>query len=838
MLHNFKRKKHNCAMETGDHFKNGAEPKSRRVGVNFVNLFMAAMLLCCFCFSNKAMGQTWNVGYPTASNVVATLSGGTLNISGTGAMQDFHQAVSGEAPWNGSRSSITKVIIGNGVETVGPKSFHDCNNLASVELPNSLWKIGYMAFTNCTKLTSITIPCCVTVISAGAFYGCSSLSTVYYRSSSNLSIDGAYGYSQIFPTKQGTLYLYPTRYDNRNLSLSGTPSSPGYSFSDLFNSINILYDFSFTPSTSWQTSSSSIQSSSCGGDYKVYRMYVYSGEKYTFATDGSNGSSSSFNSMLTLYDRYGNQLAWSNGTGGGEVITDYQFNYTDYAYLVVSQGWAGAYGSFTLAYRQTPIPTYSVTLDRQSGTGGSSSVTATYNAPMPSATAPSRTGYTFGGYYTGTNGTGTQYYNSSMSSVRYWDISYNTTLYARWTPITYTVSYNGNGNTGGSTASSSHTYDVARNLTSNGFSREFTVTRNYNGNGQATTAVTASSSFDGWATSSSGAKVYNNNQSVSNLSSTNGSTVTLYAKWIAGSVTLPTPTRTDYTFTGWFTSASGGTFVGSGGATYTPTANITIYAQWTQGPYLNLSHDNYNFSASGGASPAITISSNQSWSIVSSNTSWLTASPTSGSNNSSFTMTATANSSTSSRSATVTISGGGITKTINVSQDGNNPNTLTLSQSSLSCSAVSSVFPSVTVTSNVSWTASSSNSSWLTVTPASGSNNGSISIRAAENTSTSSRSGTITVSGGGINRTVSVTQSGATISVIYFPIFDGLSGEYFQGASAVTLKLKGIGAEKFTVFKVNGTTTTTFNPNVRGIHTVEAVTANGRSRIITCIIVK
>ena len=48
----------------------------------------------------------------------------------------------------------------------------------------------------------------------------------------------------------------------------------------------------------------------------------------------------------------------------------------------------------------------------------------------------------------------------------------------------------------------------------------------------------------------------------------------------AGStVTLPTPTRANYTFNGWYTAASGGTKVD--GATYTPTGNVTLYAQWT-----------------------------------------------------------------------------------------------------------------------------------------------------------------------------------------------------------------------------------------------------------------
>ena len=48
-----------------------------------------------------------------------------------------------------------------------------------------------------------------------------------------------------------------------------------------------------------------------------------------------------------------------------------------------------------------------------------------------------------------------------------------------------------------------------------------------------------------------------------------------------GSVTLPTPTRTNYTFNGWYTASSGGTFVGNGGSSYTPTSNITLFAQWT-----------------------------------------------------------------------------------------------------------------------------------------------------------------------------------------------------------------------------------------------------------------
>ena len=99
--------------------------------------------------------------------------------------------------------------------------------------------------------------------------------------------------------------------------------------------------------------------------------------------------------------------------------------------------------------------TYAVTLNKQSGSGGTSSVTATYGSAMPSATAPTRSGYTFGGYYTGTNGTGTQYYTASMASARTWNLTSNTTLYAKWTASNFTVTFDANGGTiGGYTVES------------------------------------------------------------------------------------------------------------------------------------------------------------------------------------------------------------------------------------------------------------------------------------------------------------------------------------------------------------------------------------------------
>ncbi len=97
---------------------------------------------------------------------------------------------------------------------------------------------------------------------------------------------------------------------------------------------------------------------------------------------------------------------------------------------------------------------YTVTFNKNSGTGGSNSVTAVYGDAMPSATAPTRTGYAFGGYWDGSGGTGTQYYNSSMGSVRNWNKHSNTTLYAKWTIISYTITFYPNGGSGSTTTRS------------------------------------------------------------------------------------------------------------------------------------------------------------------------------------------------------------------------------------------------------------------------------------------------------------------------------------------------------------------------------------------------
>ncbi len=96
-----------------------------------------------------------------------------------------------------------------------------------------------------------------------------------------------------------------------------------------------------------------------------------------------------------------------------------------------------------------------VNLDFQGGANSTAQVTATYGQAMPTATAPSRTGYIFDGYYSETNGQGTQYYTADMTSARTWNIDERlldpqvteVTLYAKWIKVLFTITLDADGGT-------------------------------------------------------------------------------------------------------------------------------------------------------------------------------------------------------------------------------------------------------------------------------------------------------------------------------------------------------------------------------------------------------
>ena len=105
------------------------------------------------------------------------LKDGVLTISGTGKMPDLDHG--GLAAWYDEYSSITSVVIEEGITSIGDFSFWGCHNLTSVSIPESVTRIGRWAFCQCYNLTSVTIPASVTSIVDNPFYGCFGLEGIF-----------------------------------------------------------------------------------------------------------------------------------------------------------------------------------------------------------------------------------------------------------------------------------------------------------------------------------------------------------------------------------------------------------------------------------------------------------------------------------------------------------------------------------------------------------------------------------------------------------------------------------------------------------------------------------
>ena len=236
----------------------------------------------------------------------------------------------------------------------------------------------------------------------------------------------------------------------------------------------------------------------------------------------------------------------------------------------------------TTLFAKWNINSYTVTFNSQGGSNVAS-VNANYNTTITAPTAPTRTGYTFSGWYKETACTNAWNFTSDV-------VTANTMLYAKWNINVYTVTFDSQG--GSNIASVSATYSTTiANPT-------FPTRTGY--------------TFHGWYKEPSCINPWSFNTDLVK------SDITLYALWAinfytvtfnsqGGSsvdnvitsynsiITTPSaPTRTGYTFNGWYKEAgciNPWTF-----ATDVVTSDITLYAKWTFNTYTVI------FNTQGGSS--------------------------------------------------------------------------------------------------------------------------------------------------------------------------------------------------------------------------------------------
>ena len=240
---------------------------------------------------------------------------------------------------------------------------------------------------------------------------------------------------------------------------------------------------------------------------------------------------------------------WSDGTNTYAGGTSYTVN-----------------GDVTLTAQWT-INQYTVSYNHNGGDGSTASATVNAGTVIKLPTAPTRTHYTFNGWSDGTTT-----YQADQS----YTVNGNVALVAQWTINQYTVSYNHNGGDG-STASAKVNAGTVIKLPNapsrSGYrftgwfdgSNAYQAGANYTVNGNVT--FTAQ-----WIAQ------YTVKYDINGGNSTTPSSQTVDA---GQSINLPAaPTHRSKSFKGWYDKSSGGNRLGGANDTYTPTASITIYAQW------------------------------------------------------------------------------------------------------------------------------------------------------------------------------------------------------------------------------------------------------------------
>lgn len=339
---------------------------------------------------------------------------------------------------------------------------------------------------------------------------------------------------------------------------SGTVTTSGYAFGSIAATaqtytITVNLDDGSGVSSSSYSFKTTAQTVTLGTPTKTGKDFA----GYTVATQPTSGTVTVAANGLTLnipanaYGDFAVTAQWSDGTytinynanggsaaapasqtpGVGTEVTFATYSGTKTGYTF--SGWntdptgtgthyaAGGTGTPTTAkggtltlYAEWTINSHTLTWNFGTGataTGYSPAAgSVNYGTAITLPTSISRTGYTHTGY--------TGYVATMPDS--------NLTITANWTADTYTIAFNGNGATSGSTASVTATYNATRKLTNNGFAK-------------------TGHTFAGWALSEDGAKVYNNGATLT-ASQVNshygtvgkGGTLTLYAKWTVNTYTV------------------------------------------------------------------------------------------------------------------------------------------------------------------------------------------------------------------------------------------------------------------------------------------------------------
>ena len=169
---------------------------------------------------------------------------GTMIISGSGSMADYaktsNYSTDANTPWYAYRNCIKRIVISDGVTSIGDYAFYNCENIESIDFGNVV-RIGKSSFVRNTynsdaPLTEINLPISLKTIDSGAFYYCYSLKKLNYQGTINDWAEISFVNENSNPVKYThNLYINGEAVTNVNITASVTEIKPYafYGFSEM-----------------------------------------------------------------------------------------------------------------------------------------------------------------------------------------------------------------------------------------------------------------------------------------------------------------------------------------------------------------------------------------------------------------------------------------------------------------------------------------------------------------------------------------------------------------------------------------------------------------------------
>lgn len=505
------------------------------------------------------------------------------------------------------REALSSVQIRAPITTIGDDAFAGCAGLASIELAEGITSIGAGAFSG-TAVENATIPASVSSIGAAAFANCANLSRILTFSNAvdvaGDAIAGCTGVSIYAPYEESGAYPW-----NPGLVASGNhilpygvslPSDPVLTFVDA--AVSLLESNEDAPAGYIEAP----EGVEVNYAYMASTIYV---DPIEATVKGKAEGISEITVTLTY-----NGIELARATRGVEVM----HGVSPLAPEVVANKW----GPVIVRYDTRGGSELNEDFYESARYGSTMYHNVFYPKEFVAPKEPQKEGYNFAGWYvydtydewasnykeedlfdfsySGGVGGGILFADGSDNGDYYIEsrsIGYDTNkkayvvnLHAKWTPITYNISYDLNG---GSGTLPGNANDVV-------YDTSFTVPNS--------DIKKAGYEFTGWNTQTDGKGIhYQPGTSASNLTTENGKTVPLYAEWTpinrtvtfnpnGGSVsptskvvqdgqkvTAPSASRTGYNLDGWYSEQTGGTKWDFDNNVVT--ADMPLYAHWSLIPY-------------------------------------------------------------------------------------------------------------------------------------------------------------------------------------------------------------------------------------------------------------